>query len=259
MNEIIDRIKKEIQYSDYKRIYQNPSFAPTQWSLLDLIERYSLSQFRDGDIQGGLQQVFYNISTFPVEVAAKQMDIDTKDIRIISEDENYWTAWLMEKELNQWMKESYFARELNRYVYNLPRDGHLVLKKVDNEVKIVPLRNLIFRPDNAVSSIKNIPVIEIHSYLPDEFYKEGKMRSWEQLKDVAVSSVDYQFYTGRRQDEVGKIKVYECWFPEGFLKSRDNKELGITVSLIFPSSLTWKKDKPIPLIDCCKSVITSLV
>src|SRR3990167_7459425 len=198
MNEIIDRIKKEIQYSDYKRIYQNPSFAPTQWSLLDLIERYSLSQFRDGDIQGGLQQVFYNISTFPVEVAAKQMDIDTKDIRIISEDENYWTAWLMEKELNQWMKESYFARELNRYVYNLPRDGHLVLKKVDNEVKIVPLRNLIFRPDNAVSSIKNIPVIEIHSYLP------------------------YQFYTGRRQDEVGKIKVYECWFPEGFLKSRDN-------------------------------------
>ena len=130
---IISAIKNEVSNWEVSIIESNPPFARTMPNLYDLIDLYMLSQYRDENTDSfGQPKVFYNISSLPVDVASKMVDIDTKDIILMAEDENYWTTWLMEKELKYWFKDTYFAKELNKYCYCLPRDGHLVVKKVDD-------------------------------------------------------------------------------------------------------------------------------
>ena len=213
---IVSAIKDEVSNWENSIIKSNPPFARTMPNLYDLIDLYMLSQYRDDNTDSfGQPKVFYNVVGFPVEVASKMIDLDTKNILFMAEDENFDTTWLMEKEFKFWMKDKYFGRELNRYSYYLPRDGHLVVKKVDDEVKIVPIKNLRFRPDAV--SLKNTPLVEVFKYQPDEFLAEAKKRGWENyegLTDKKSSSNSY--------DTENKIIVYGAYFPEGFLESKYN-------------------------------------
>jgi hypothetical protein len=215
-DEIIEAVKNEVGYYETAVIKSNPPFARTQGELYDLIDLYMLSQYRDSNTDSFSQpKTFYNISSFPVDVAAKITDIDTKDILLMAEDENYWATWLMEKELKYWFKDTYFGKELNRYSYLLPRDGHLVLKKVDDQVQIVPIKNLRFRPDAV--SLKNIPLTEVFKYQPDEFEVEAEKRGWENVKETINDRKKIISYNTE-----DKIQVYGSYFPKGFLKSKYN-------------------------------------
>lgn len=213
---IVSTIKDEVSNWETSIIKSNPPFARTMPNLYDLIDLYMLSQYRDDNTDSFRQpKVFYNISTLPVDVASKMVDIDTKDILLMAEDENYWTTWLMEKELKYWFEDTYFAKELNKYCYYLPKDGHLVVKKVDDEVKIVPIKNLRFRPD--AISLKNTPIVEVFKYQPDEFLVEAKNRGWENYEGLTNKKSSSSSY-----DTENKIIVYGAYFPQGFLETRNN-------------------------------------
>ena len=86
--ELFGAIQAEIDLCETSKIPINPSFVPTEMARLDLIDRYMSSRFRDGDTDSiGNQMVFYNISSFPVEVSSKMLDFDTKDVLLQAEDE----------------------------------------------------------------------------------------------------------------------------------------------------------------------------
>ncbi len=185
---------------------QNPSVATTQGKLLDLIDSYSVSKFRDGDTDIlGFKKVFYNIVNFPVEVASKMLDIDTKHISLTAEDDwaSYWPAWIMSKELRLWLKDKYFGRELNLYTHSWAKYGDLWLKKVKDEVKWVPPHNMMYRPD--ADDYKNIPLIEKHKYDPDVLRVVGKKAGWENIEQ-----------TIKKGEKEGKVDVYEIYLPDGF-------------------------------------------
>ena len=202
MEELNVAIKNEIDYYDTE-LESNPSFTPTQAEVLELAHLYSLSKYRDGDSG---ERVFYNIVNLPVEVASKMLDIDTRDIRLLGQDWNsYWPSWLKSRELNFWMKDKYFARQLNLYPVFLAKYGHLFVKKVADEVMIVDPRNLIVRPD--VENLWETPIIEKHEKAMDSFLAEAKNRGWD---------------TSGVETEADRIKYYECWFPKGYLSYQDN-------------------------------------
>jgi hypothetical protein len=116
--EITKSIKQEIDYCEQTQIRINPQFARTQGNIIDLIEKYSLSQYRDNNIDGfGNPIPFYDSITFPLGIASKLIESDVKDINVVSEDENYWTAFIMKKELHQYMKDRYFGNFLNQLKY----------------------------------------------------------------------------------------------------------------------------------------------
>ena len=211
--EIIKAVKAEIDYSETTQIKLNPYFAKTQPALLDLIDLYWMSKFKDGDTDSFGKKIFYNINNFSVDVAAKMLDIDTKDIQLRAEDDNYWTTWIMQKELEYWMKDKYFGNQINQFGFNLPKYGQLVVKKVGDDVQIVPLRNMRFRPDAVDFNL--IPKVEKHIYQPDEFRDEAKKRGWDNWKDVRPLDT-----TGSPQD--AKINVFESYFPEGLLDGKYN-------------------------------------
>jgi len=218
--EIIGKIKQEVEYCEGTHLRGNPSYAKTQLNVLDLVDKYMNSQYKDSGLDDFNQpKPFYNIVSVPVEVAGKMLDIDTKDIILMSEDENYWTSWIMEKELKFWMKDKQFGIQLNQYSDYLPRDGHLVVKKVDKEVQIVPLSNLRFRPDAV--SLDKIPIIERHLYQVDEFIAIAKKRGWNNWKAV-VEKNNANNSDKTLLDKSDQIEIYEAYFPDGLLDNKYN-------------------------------------
>jgi len=240
------KIKEEIDYCESAVLPMNPSYAKTQLNVLDLVDKYVNSQYKDGSLDDfGQPKPFYNIVTLPLEVAGKMTEMDTKDIEIKSWDDNYWSAWVMGKELQFWMKDKYFGTQLNRYSYILPKDWHLIVKKVDDDIQIVPIRNLRFRPD--AISLKIVPIIERHFYQEDEFIAEAKKRGWDNWKKVVSAKNDSGV-----QAKNGQIQIFEAYYPSGYLKEKNNyfivSQSGYTLAFAKLSSSPYK-DMPYKKVD----------
>jgi len=206
---LITIIKKEVGfYNTPLRI--NPTFAKTQAEIIGLADYYYMSRYREGDTDSlGQHKVFYNIVNLPVEVAAKSLDIDTKNIRLQGEDwDSYWVSWIKGKELNLWMKNKYFGRQLNLYPLYLAKYGHLFLKKVRDEVMVVNPRQIIVRPDT--EGIRETPILEHHKIACDAFIAMAKENGWEH----------YDLTSQEEQD--GYVEFYEAYFPDKFLDSEYN-------------------------------------
>jgi hypothetical protein len=217
--ELLKKIKNEIDYCEKTPIKVNPAFASNQLSVIDLIEKYTISKYRDGDFDSfGNPRPFYDIVTFPIYVAAKMVEADVKDIKVMSEDDDYWTSFILEKELHFWLKEKYFGRFLNEMSYNWPKYGHIVAKKVDDNIELVPLRNLRFRPD--VISMSSVPIVERHLYQPDEFLLEARNRNWENVNLVNLEPAEVTDNSIALNNP--KLQIFEAWFPPNFLKSDYN-------------------------------------
>jgi hypothetical protein len=214
--ELLGKIKSEIEYCETTPVKVNPAFATKQINVIDLIEKYTLSRYRDGDYDTfGNPRPFYDIVTFPIFVASKLVEADVKDVKVKSENDDYWTSFLMEKQLHFWMKDNYFGNFLNQLSYDNPKYGHTVVKQVDNHIELVPLMNLRFRPD--LQSLNNAPIVERHLYQPDEYLLEAKNRNWENWGNVNLETA-----IAEAGEELGKINIFEAWFPPGFLKSQYN-------------------------------------
>ena len=249
--ELFESIQQEINYSETTILPTNPPLTSSGGSMtelgrLRLIDLYMLSQYRDSNTdQFGNQMVFYNISSLPVEVASKMLDFDTKDIMLIAEDGRYWETWLMQKELGFWMKDKFFGRQLNEYAFNLPRDGHIILKKVDDDIQLVPLKNLRMRPD--ALNLESTPIIEKFEYQPDEFIDEAKKRGWENWRKVELNPDKVE--SGYFDKSGSKVVVYGAWYPEGFLDmdsnyflvSYDGHVLADMKRELFYKGLPWEK------------------
>ena len=218
-DDLLKAVRSEIDYCETTRLRQNPSYVKNEIARLDLIDKYMLSQYRDSDTDAfGQPMVFYNIVSFPVDVSSKMLDFDTKDIKLIDEVGSYWETWLMEKELRFWMKDKYFGKQLNKWAWCLPKDGHIILKKVGDDVELVPLKTLRFRPD--ADDLTKTPIVHKHEYQYDEFVKEAKDKGWSNwnlVKKITDST------TGGYFEKSGtKVCVYEVWFPEGFIDGKYN-------------------------------------
>lgn len=223
-------IESEVNFYKNTSLEQNPTFAPKMGDVYHLIDLFSVSRFRDGDKDSlGYKKVFFNVVNFVVDVCAKMLDLDTKDIYLKAEEgASDWPAWLMGKELKMWMKDKYFARQLNKYCKEWPKYGDLWVKKVKNDVVWVPPQNMVYRVN--ATDYKTIPLIEKHQYGVDELRIVGEQNGWDNVEEViAGSSVTSQSPAGygstvgiKEQDQNTGITIYEAWFPKGYLDEKSN-------------------------------------
>jgi len=245
-------IKNEVNFYKNTSLKQNPAFAPRMGDVYELIDLFSVSRFRDGDRDElGFRKVFYNIVNFVVDVCAKMLDIDTKHIYLTAENGmSYWTSWLMQKELKLWMKDKYFARQLNEYCLKWPKYGDLWVKKVKDDVKWVPPQNMIYRVN--ATDYRTIPLIERHEYGADELRIVGNKKGWNNVEDViSASSVSsqtpagYGSTMGVKEENVNTgIVIYEAWFPKGYLDKEKNNWFVISKDSDKVLAEAEKKDCP---------------
>jgi len=179
-------IETEIDEFNKKTLPTNPSFAPSLRAIIDLINLYWMSKFKGGDLDSNnFRKSFYNIVNSPTEIAAKTIDLDTKDVRVIAENgQSYYPAWLFGKELKIWMKDEKnkdgktFGQWLNEIVFNYPKYGHILVKKTKNTVSLVPLENVYVEP-GAKNYMASEYLIEEHEYVIKNFTVDGKIKVYE--------------------------------------------------------------------------------
>ena len=214
-------VEEEITDWEDMSLTINPSFAPTEREILELIDFYWMSKFQGGDDYGTKwQKLFFNIIENPTAVASKQIDFDTKDIKIMAEPgHDHYRAYLLERELNLWMKEQEFGKLINESIYNLPKYGHLYMKKSGGDLSMV--HPTLMRVNPTVKSIVENPHMEQHRYTSEELEFWGKKLNWGNVNKVL----------GHDPDEDGKYTVYERYSPVTrrysivFLNEKKQKEV----------------------------------
>jgi len=187
----------------------------SQYKTLRMVEFYSSSKFLNGQKdRSNREKPFYNIVNTMVDTAVVATDIDTKDVRVDADHENsYDKSFLFNHEIQQWMKESDFARVLNEMGETRARYGGVLIKKFQGggegmEIGVVEWKNVVTDPVDIMQGV----IIEKHYMTPSEL--RAKSDTWENI-DEALDLYSRKGYN--RVDE--RIEVWEAHgnFPEGYL------------------------------------------
>lgn len=183
---ILSLINKEIEeYNEEITIQEGWQFS--QKETIRQATLYYNSKFLDGELDElGFKRYFYNISKGACNATSKAIDIDTKDIRLLTADGgDPLKTWFYERDLKYWMKTKEFGKTLNRICKELPIFGSIVLKVINGNVYFVDLKNFIVE-QNADSLDASNYLIEQNFYTRLEFKRVAKERGWEEqgVKDI---------------------------------------------------------------------------
>lgn len=180
----------------YLKSEQNSGYYFNQADTIAKIDLNTASQFEDGPLDSlGMRKMFMNVTTFRVEVAAKQTDIDLKDFKFTPEDgTNPWPTFFCQRDFRIWAKDNAASEMVNEFVESFPKYGTVVGKKVGKTIEFMPLQ--LLRNEQTAKSLQSARyVIEEH---PDMYrWDLDEMKAWDktglQLKDNECCQV-YERY-----------------------------------------------------------------
>jgi len=217
-----------------------------QYKTLRTIHYYLNSKFEGGDLdENGNEKFFHNIINHRNAHTTKNIDLDTKDVRVETDVEGkYWATWLMRMELRAWMKEADFSVNLNQVAEDLPKFGSVVWKKtVDTDengesivcVKSVDLRDLIV--DQTADRLRDSQVVCERIVMSSQQVQDKIKDGWDETAVKALVAtgnmpVRKKKYLENRDvessgaysltDTLPSIDVYEVWgwIPETYLPEK---------------------------------------
>ena len=132
-----------------------------------------------------------------------------------------------------------YALFLNELTFRLPRDGHVVAKKVDDQVELVPLKNLRFRPD--ALSLMSTPIIEKYEYMADEFVKEAQSRGWTDWQKVNLNPDKVETGYFNKVDKITINPAFEEEVSKVLIKLWENRDNLIYSNIKFLNSIAINK------------------
>lgn len=177
---IFAQIRWETDQFLYNYISPVPGYAFNQYQTLKRIFLYLSNRYENGAFYLGREKLFFNVVTPAVEVATKMLNIDSKDIRLIpTNPKSQFATYLLQKELQMWLKTNEMGRILNTIAEEAPRYGSVLLEKVKGGARVCDLRRTMLDPsvDNAKDSRF---ITTVHYMSPSELRKTD----W---KDVEVA------------------------------------------------------------------------
>jgi len=184
------------------------------------IELYRASKFESGDRDSqGHKKYFFNIVNPQCGNATKNIDIDRSDIQVKAERaKDRIKAMLYNDRLKLWLKEENIGILLNKMSEKLPIYGSIVLKKVGDDVRLIPMRNIMIEPSISNSDnnheINSNFIIEQHNMSAREIEsqkgwdKETVKRFTDKMrKDNKGSEVINEMHTELKEGDNWKLKV----------------------------------------------------
>ena len=199
---IFAQIRKEQQDFMYNWISIVPGYPFNQYMMIKKIHLYLNSQFEDKSLYNNREKIFFNVVVPPCEVATRMLNIDTKNIKLLPmEPKSYFSTYLLEKELKQWLKKSKMGRLLNNIAEEAPRFGSVVLEKTIDGAKLCDLRRLILDP--TVEKIQDSRFVTNISYMTDtELRKTG----WDGVEE-AIERFSNQNASEPYEDQFVNVNV----------------------------------------------------
>lgn len=219
---IFNQVKTERDNLKSQMIEIVPGYTFNQYQTLQRIELYYNGRFEKGPTDPeGFDKYFHNVTKPVVLVAEKAIDLDTKDIRPIADDDTSdLGVWFLGKETKQYLRDTKFAGFLNTMGNSFPKYGSIVSKKVGGVHSPLILHTLINDP-KAESLMDSSYITEEHDYnLADIVQLSKDMPDWDQ---TVLNALSYQIMDGMNQSTV---KIYETrhlgpkwWFTNNFTQA----------------------------------------
>ncbi len=203
MENIYSRIRDERSVTRDREIEIVPGYKFNQNKVLTRIELYYNGEFETGKVdEEGFDKYFKNVTRPVVLTAEKAIDLDTKDVRPIADDDvSDLAVYFLAKENRQFLRESGFGGLLNKWGNWFPKYGTIVSKSVGGEE--YPLNLLTLLNDPRVECLYDSAfVTEEHDYsIADLVNLSKEMPSWENMTAL-VDKLS-------KQGSADTIKVYE--------------------------------------------------
>ena len=201
----------------YSQIEIVPGYTFNQNINIQKIHKYYNSHYNDGDYEtiNGImrKKVFWNLGKRRATIATKQIDIDTKDFLLLSENQaTEWNVNLLEKRLKAWMKTSKYAKILNQIADELPVYGSVILRKTKEGAELADLR-YTFLEQSAPNLMKSRYVIFKHLMTPESMREMSG--TWDNVNEAinkfAVTSTKSYENGGQIniQHTTPELEVYE--------------------------------------------------
>lgn len=226
---IYAQIRKEISDFIYAYIFPVPGYSFNQYRTIKRCHLYHNNKFEDATTYLGRDKIFFNIVNPACEVATKMLNVDTKNIRLWPlNPKSYFSTYLLEKELKEWLKISELGKVLNQIAEEAPIYGSVVLEKTKDGAKLVDIRRLV--NDQSVENILESRFIDtIHYMTPTELRETG----WDNVEQAierfgnADSSPSYMDFYGNYnlQPSTPYIKVVKRYgeVPEKWIGGSGDK------------------------------------
>lgn len=199
---IFSQIRYETDQFLYNFISPVPGYAFNQYQTLKRIFLYLSNRYENGAYYLGREKLFYNVVTPAVEVATKMLNIDSKDIKLIPlKPQSYFPTYLLEKELQQWLKTSEMGRILNQIAEEAPRFGSVLLEKTKTGARVCDLRRTMLDP--SVDTAKESRFITTIEYMSDS---ELRKTGWKDV-DIAIERFGNTQAAQPFEDNSGNLNI----------------------------------------------------
>jgi hypothetical protein len=166
----------------------------SQYETLRTIELYHNSKFTTGPKDSlKREKPFYNITKFRVNVATRATELDTKNVKVFTDNlGEYVASFLLTLKNRNWMKNSAFAVFLNRLGHVRAKYGGVLVNKTEQDgnlaLHIMQWRNMITDLVDIMSGVK----IERHYYTPSDL-KTIVPKNWENIDDAIRAAKKSQY------------------------------------------------------------------
>jgi hypothetical protein len=228
-NKIIETVKEFVDdYNSAINVTKGNSYVMPQ--TINKISLYRNSKFVTGDIDfQGNKKYFYNIVKPAVMNVVKNIDIDTKNIRVTSTKPAFVTnAMVYNEALKQWMKEEGIGYLINNTIETLSVYGSCMIKKTTDGIKLMEWDKVMIDPainnDDNSFDIQGYYVIE-EIYMTATEVESMKSKGWD---DEAVDNVLDAYMKEYKEDRTKTtLRVYEAhvYMSKGFFGG-DEEDFG---------------------------------
>lgn len=125
-----------------------PGYTFNQYNTIKRCHLYINGEYEDKTYYQGKPKIFNNLSRPTRDVWAKFLNVDTKDIKAISNSgpSTPYKTLLAQKELDYYLKKNDFAQKFNDMADRVSDFGSVVIKKTKKGSEIIDLRRFFLDP-----------------------------------------------------------------------------------------------------------------
>lgn len=218
---MIDKIKKEI--NDYKTgsIEICDGYSYSAYKLIRRILLFKNKIYPTGktDSQGNYKYWFDIISP-RVDSEIKNVDFDTKDVKLISDGKDVGNLIIANNFLQNNFQETGQAEKFNEFIERGVEWGNIAWKKIKGGYKIMEL-DKFYVLNQAAETLENSDVIEMEIMTASDLQK--KIGLWEDVENLikeAVGKKKTDFYIYERNGEISEKEYNETKKKEGGVENK---------------------------------------
>lgn len=176
--DIFSIVRGEIQDFIDQSIEVVPGYTFNQYQTIKRAHLYMNSKFEMPSTISGRERLFYNIIKYRQETVARMLNIDTKDIRLVSRlPDMSFKTYLFEQEFKYIMK----VREYNQLLRDIERSmstyGSALVKKVGSKAIACDLRRTFLDPTVDRSAKSRFITIK-HYFTASQLRENGEKKGW---------------------------------------------------------------------------------